>query len=448
MNIEVNYKNKRSYNMARYPIRQPLFLTGLIWLLSKFALMGKDYKVEKINMEGLKAPYLMLSTHMHFIDFELAAMGTWPHRVNNVVSIDGYMGRPWLLELIGAICTRKFTSDLQLVKSIHKVLKRGDILSLYPEARYTLCGTTSFLPESLGKLIRMNKMPVVVVKHRGNHLYAPCWNFRKKRKVPMGTTMELVLTPEQISQMSVDEINSVIQKAFEYDDYRYQKENGIRITEAYRAEGLHKVLYQCPHCGTEFKMRSEGAEIFCTQCGKRWVWEETGQLRALEGETEFDHIPDWYEWERQQVREQIENGTYRYEDTMDVYSMPRCWRWFHLGQAKLTHDPENGFVLEGHYRGQDYRIQRKPLESNSLHIEYDFRQIKPLDCIDISTEKDSFYCYPSIENVSTKLALATEEIYGRALKQKKEAKKTVSPSRMRDTASRTTASSALTTANM
>lgn len=422
MNLDVNYKDKRSYNMARYPIRQPLSLTGLIWVLSRGALLGKDYKVEKINMEGLKPPYLMLSTHMHFIDFELAAMGTWPHRVNNVVSIDGYMGRPWLLELIGAICTRKFTSDLQLVKSISKVLKRGDILSLYPEARYTLCGTTSFLPESLGKLIRMNKMPVVVVKHRGNHLYAPCWNFRNKRKVPLRTTMELVLTPEQISQMSVAEINSVIQKAFAYDDYRYQKENGIRITEAYRAEGLHKVLYQCPHCGAEFKMRSHGAEIFCIECGKRWLWEETGELRALEGETEFDHIPDWYEWERQQVREQVESGTYRYEDTMDVYSMPRCWRWFHLGQAKLTHDAVNGFVLEGHYRGQDYRIQRKPLENNSLHIEYDFRQIKPLDCIDISTEKDSFYCYPSVENVSTKLALATEEIYAMVLRQKKEAK--------------------------
>ena len=30
-------------------------------------------KVEKINMEGLKPPYIMLSNHMHFIDFELAA---------------------------------------------------------------------------------------------------------------------------------------------------------------------------------------------------------------------------------------------------------------------------------------------------------------------------------------------------------------------------------------
>ena len=132
----------------------------LIWLLCKLCLLNKNYKVEKINMEGLKPPYMVLSNHMYFIDFKLAAMATFPHRVNNVVSIDGFYRRPWLLELIGAICTRKFTLDLHLVKSISKVLKRGDVLFMYPEARYTPCGTLAYLPESLGKLIKMNKVPV------------------------------------------------------------------------------------------------------------------------------------------------------------------------------------------------------------------------------------------------------------------------------------------------
>ena len=150
MNIEVNYPNKKRYNTAKYPIRQPKIIVYLIWILSRFALIGKKWKVEKIHMEGLKPPYMMLSNHMYFIDFELAAMGTLPHRVNNVVSIDGYYRRPWLMEFIGAICTRKFTMDLHLVKSISKVLKRGDILSMYPEARYTPCGTLNYLPESLG----------------------------------------------------------------------------------------------------------------------------------------------------------------------------------------------------------------------------------------------------------------------------------------------------------
>lgn len=421
--MEVNYKNKKRYNTAKYPIRQPIIIVWLIWILSKFALLGKKYKIEKINMEGLKPPYMMLSNHMYFIDFELAAMATLPHRVNNVVSIDGYYRRPWLMELIGAICTRKFTMDLHLIKSINRVLKKGDILSMYPEARYSPCGTTSYIPPSLGKLIKMNKVPVVAVVHHGNYLHSPFWNFRKKRKVPFYTTFTQILTAEQVKAMSVDEINAAVKEALTYDDYKYQKDNGILITEPFRAEGMHKILYQCPHCKAESKMASKGAEIFCTECGKRWTLNEDGTLSAQNGETEFSHVPDWFEWERQQVKEQIARGEYSFSDEVEVYSMPRTWRFMNLGKAHLTHSKEQGFVLEGNYRGKPYRINRAPHETNSLHIEYDYCYIKPFDCVDISTENDSFYCYPvNKTDVVTKLAFATEELYRLATQKEKATK--------------------------
>ena len=165
-------------------------------------------------------------------------------------------------------------------------------------------------------------------------------------------------------------------------------------------------------------MDSKGSELFCTACGKRWNWREDGYLEAMDGETEFDHIPDWFEWERTQVREQIERGEYFFEDEVDVYALPRTFRYIPLGKAKVTHDPENGFILEGNYRGELYRCHRMPLQTNSLHVEYDFGPIKSLDNFDISTENDSFYCIPSKQNCITKLAFATEEIYKRSLKNK------------------------------
>lgn len=419
MDIEVNYKNKKRYKTARYPMHQTKFWTWLIWVLSKIALIGKDYKVERIGTENLKPPYMMLSNHMHFIDFELAAMATHPHPVSNVVSIDGYVIKFFLLEWIGAIATRKFTTDLHLVKSIRKVLQRGDILAMYPEARYSPCGTTAFMPDSLGKLIKMNKVPVVAVVHHGNHLYAPFWNFRNKRKVPFYTTFKKILTPEQIAEMSVDEINALLRAELSYDEYRYQKDHGILVKEPYRAEGLHKVLYQCPHCMAESKMDSKGTELFCRECGKRWVWQEDGYLKAVEGETEFDHIPDWFHWQRQQVKKQIKEGTYHFSEEVDVYSLPRVYRYIPLGKAKLTHDPEKGFILEGHYRGQDYYINRQCAQTNSLHVEYDFGPLGKRDCLDISTENDSFYCIPKSENVITKLGFATEELYLRSQEKRK-----------------------------
>ena len=416
MDIEVNYKNKKRYKTAKYPMHQTKFWTGLIWVLSRCALIGKKYKVEKVNMEGVTAPYMLLSNHMSFIDFELAAMATWPHPVSNVVSIDGYVIKWFLLEWIGAIATRKFTTDIHLVKSIRHVLKRGDILAMYPEARYTPCGTLAYLPDSLGKLVKMNKVPVVAVVHHGNHLFAPFWDFRRKRKAPMHTVFTKILDPEQIEKMSVSQINAVLRQALAYDEYQYQKDNGIRITEPFRAEGLHKILYQCPHCGQEFHMHSEGTELFCDACGKRWVWQEDGYLKATEGVTEFDHIPDWFAWERQQVSDQIDRGEYSFTQEVEVYSLPRVWRYIPLGKATLTHDCASGWTLKGHYRGEDYYINRQCAQTNSLHVEYDFGPLKSRDFVDISTENDSFYCRITTPGMITKLSFATEELYLRSQK--------------------------------
>ena len=414
--IDVNYKNPKKYKTAKYPIRQPIYLTWLIWVLSFFATIFKKHRVERINMDGLKPPYMILSNHMSFVDFELVALGTYPHRINNVVNIDGYYQRPWLMEWIGAICTRKFTTDFHLVKSIRKVFSRGDVLGMYPEARYSPCGITSYIPDSVGMLVKRNKVPVVAVLHRGNYLHSPAWDFRRKRKVPLHTTLTQILTVEDIERMSVDEINQCIREALTYDEYMYQKENGILIKEPFRAEGMHKILYQCPHCLAEHQMATEGAELYCTKCGKRWTLNEDGSLQAKEGETEFSHVPDWFRWEFDNVTREVEEGRYSFTDTADIYSMPRCWKFENLGKAILTHDPENGFVIRGHYNGQDYLIHRAPLQINSLHVEYDWFRIRRDDCIDVSTETDSFYCYfDNAKNVVTKLAFATEAIYQKKL---------------------------------
>ena len=165
-------------------------------------------------------------------------------------------------------------------------------------------------------------------------------------------------------------------------------------------------------------MHSEGAELFCDACGKRWLWQEDGYLKALEGETEFDHIPDWFHWQRQQVSQQIDRGEYGFCEEVEVFSLPRVWRYIPLGKARLTHDPKTGWTLEGHYRGEDYRINRQCAQTNSLHVEYDFGPLKSRDFVDISTENDSFYCRISTPGMITKLGFATEELYLRS--QKKE----------------------------
>ena len=386
-----------------------MHLRPLIWLLCAPDLVAHKNRLEKIAMEGIKPPYLLLCNHNAFMDFKVATKATFPHRVNYVVEIDGYLKREWLLRFIGCICKRKFTRDVTLVKQLKSVIARGDIAAIYPEARYSLYGTTAVLPESLGKLAKYLKVPVVTLVCHGHHINSPFWNLHDRKVKGTQATMKCLFTAEDLEKADVEEVNRRIRQEFYYDDYRWQKDNNVHVTYKGRAEGLHKVLYQCPHCKTEYEMASSGTVLECRHCGKRWEYGELGELKALEGETEFSHIPDWYEWERSNVRREVEDGTYHFECETHVDILPKD-RYIPIGKAHLVHNMD-GFTLTGVHEGKPYEVRWTSKELYSCHIEYDYLG-KYGDCVDLNTISDTFYIYPENCLFSvTKFALATEELY-------------------------------------
>ena len=62
MTKDVNYKNPKRYKTAKYPFHQGKFWTGLIWILSRIALIGKKYKVEKIE-DVVGYEYVLFNIH-------------------------------------------------------------------------------------------------------------------------------------------------------------------------------------------------------------------------------------------------------------------------------------------------------------------------------------------------------------------------------------------------
>lgn len=411
----------QKFDMLRKPLRQRPWLTPVAWLLSLPETLSRHLKVTKLDMKGIKPPYLLLSNHMAFVDFKVATMAIFPHRANYVVAIDGFLINEWLLRQVGCICKRKFTDDLVLIRHMrHSLEVNKTIVALYPEARYTYCGTTSVLPESLGKLIKMYKVPVVTLIQHGNYLSQPQWNLAK-RTCRLEATLTGLLRPGEIERMSVEDINTRVNEAFRYDEYRWQKENNIVIDFPDRAAGLHRILYQCPHCGTESKMESARDELWCGACGKRWRMTSLGELEALDGHTEYSHIPDWFEFQRREVRRQVESGTYHFEDRVIVDSLPNAKGYIRMGEATLRHTVE-GFSLERLERDASFRLEKKSLSLYSLHVEYDYKGKG--DCIDLSTLDDTFYIYPmTMKNVVTKLQFAVEEIYALKMRQRTEAKR-------------------------
>ena len=402
----------KRFDLNKEPIPVKWYLRPLTWLISFPVFWLHRSKISRVGMEGLKAPYIQLCNHNSFYDFMVATVATFPHQAYYIVAVDGFIGRERLMRGVGCIGKRKFTNDISVIRHLKSALDRGKIASFYPEARYSLCGTNAVLPDSLGKMVKIFGVPVVTLITHGHHIDAPFWKGvnPKMRFLKTTSTQKLILTSEDIQRMSVDEINEKIRSEFSYDDFKWQRDNGIRIRSKKRAEGLEHVLYKCPHCGTEYRMSSEGTELYCKHCGHRWQMSEYGEIFAVEGEHYFTHIPTWFEWQRECVKKEIEAGEYRLDVPCKIKSLPNSKGFINVGEGVLKHDSE-GFFLTGSWKGVDWNLKVPTASLYSVHIEYNYK-VEHRDCIDLSTLNDTFFIYPKGEDFSvTKISLATEELF-------------------------------------
>lgn len=409
---------KKSYSYAlsrvsqdhKKPIKPFFIMQTLIRVLSFFTLLPLGFKSKKIGMEKVakNQPCLYLMNHSAFVDLQIASKFLWPKRYSIIMTSDGFVGKNLLMKTIGCIPTQKFVSDSVLVRDIfHAVKKNNTSVLLYPEASYSFDGTATTLPESLGKLIKKLGIPVVTIITKGAFAHQPLYNNLKKRKVKISAEMECVLTNEQIENLSFDKINQIIGEKFKFDNFRWQQQNKIEIKEKFRADYLHRVLYKCPHCNAEGKTVGEGTTLTCKACGKVWELTEYGFMKAQNGETEFDHIPDWYNYERQEVRRELLEGKYLLDCDVDIYMLTDMKAIYNVGSGHLIHD-NNGFALTGCDGQLNYH--QAPELSYSLYSDYYWYEIGDMVCI--GNGKVLYYCFPKDKSVSVaKVRLAAEELY-------------------------------------
>jgi len=279
---------------------------------------------------------------------------------------------------------------------------------MYPEASYSFDGTMTPLPKSLAKCIKLMKVPVVMVKTEGAFLRDPLYNNLQKRKSDVSAKITYLLSPADISDKSADELYEILNEAFEYDHFKSQYNNNITINEPFRADGLHRVLYKCPSCKKEGRMLGKGINISCTSCKKCYTLLENGKLDALYGDTPFEFVTDWYAWEREEVKKEIESNKYLLDLEVDIKMLVDMKSIYSVGSGRLVHN-KDGFILTG----CDGKLEftQPGNASYSLYADYFWYEIGDMICIGDS--KTQYYCFPKNQEkaIVAKARLATEEIY-------------------------------------
>ena len=400
------------FDRGREPPKQNPLVLPALWLWCWLMTRPGRLKIEKIGMKGLKPPFLVLATHHAFMDFYVTPLCLFPHRANYVSELEGFehFGE-WPYRQIGCLGTRKFVRDPALVRNIKRCMDRRGILVLYPEARYANVGTSSALPPSVGKLVKYLGVPVVTLNMRGNYLQSPIWNLRRRKGVRLEATAIQRFTAAEVEQATAEEIQAAVQADLTYDEYMWQSRQGMAVDAPWRAEGLELPLYQCPACGAEFQMASQGADLFCRSCGGRWHMTEYGRLEGVNTGAGLPHIPDWYEWERARVEEEIDRGTYSLDLRVRIESLPNAVNFVDLGEGRLRHGAE-GFALTFTDWGEteEKTLRFVPRATFSVHTEYDYRGKG--QCITLSVADNTYFIYPLEAGFNaTKIQFAAEYLY-------------------------------------
>lgn len=392
-----------------------LLFRTLIRILSIRSLQKVSFQYQAIGMERLKKnePCIILMNHSSFIDLKIASKLFYPRPLSIVCTSDGFVGKNWLMRNLGCIPAAKFVADYALVRDmVYAVGKLRSSILMFPEASYSFDGTATPLPDSVGKCLKLLNVPVIFVQTQGAFLHDPLYNNLQHRKVKVTARMEYLLSPEEIEARSAEDLCGILRERFNFDNFRWQQEHGIPVTEPFRADCLNRVLYKCPHCLVEGQMEGSGVTLTCKHCGKAYELTETGFLRAQDGDSAFTHIPDWYQWERECVHHELKDGTYNMEVPVDICILRDTKAIYRVGTGILRHSVA-GFHLTGCNGTLDY--YQRPEASYSLYSDYYWYELGDVICI--GKANLLYYCFPrNCGDVVTKARLAAEELYKMTLK--------------------------------
>ena len=412
-------KQPKRFDMYRKPNKPRWYLKIVEYIAAPvYMLFGNGHVKTDKAVKQLKGPCLILASHASFMDFAQMVTGFMPKTTGWVMSVEEFRRGDWLMYGIGGIPKRKFTHDIVTAKHILRYLRtEKHSVTLYPEARFSFAGINERLDEALGKLCKHAKVPVVLFKAYGNFINSPQWSKHPYRKIRQEAHISLLYSVEDLQKLSAEEVQEGIEKAFERDEYKWQAENNLHTKCKQRADGLYRILYKCPCCGEEFKMKSEGIKLWCDACGATWEMDTLSRLHGVNTDKGFSHIPDWYRWEREEVRKEVAAGTYHFEDDVRVEEYYSTKVGFlDVGTAHVIHD-ENGFTFKGEVNGKPFELNKPVASMYSVHVEYDF--LNRGDSFDIATDETTYFMFlKNAPNYLTKMHFATEELYDYYVKNK------------------------------
>lgn len=196
---------------------------------------------------------------------------------------------------------QKGGSGAATVRGIVRELHEGGNVCLYPEGNRSWDGVTRAITPATGKMARMSGAKLVTYRTEGVYFANPRWSGGSVRRGKTRGRIVGVYEPEYLKSLTASAVQELIERDLYEDAYARQRKKPVKFRGRRLAENLESMLFMCPHCGAEGKMRSEGNFFYCDSCGTKLRYTEEG---FFVGENcIFDAVKDWDIWQTKRIEE-------------------------------------------------------------------------------------------------------------------------------------------------
>ena len=249
-----------------------------------------------------KGAYLIISNHQTTMDpFMLSLSFKFP--IYFIASDDLFNLKvsPLIKYLVAPIPKSKSMSDIAAMKNAFRVIREGGAVGIFPEGNRTISGGQWEMTDAIAKLAKSLKVPLVIYNINGGYGTDPRWG-HSIRKGRSGGIVRRVLSVQELSEMSVEELFDIIKKELTVNDTLSE----IKYRSRKRAEYIERALYICPVCQKVSSIVSDKYRFVCKNCGTASTYTEN--LKISPAVSGFDRIYEWYEWEREEIVNRVLNG--------------------------------------------------------------------------------------------------------------------------------------------
>jgi len=395
-------------------IKKPNFIYNVLGFVWK-TFVAKKYNVHytfKKDIKKEKGPYIFISNHASRLDYIFAGVPMLPHRLNFVAGYNEFHRShlAGVFNLLQVIPKKNFTPDSYTIKEVSRILKNNGRIIIFPEGMSSISGANQPVAIGTGKFLKHYKIPVYYSIIKGGYLTSPKYNLND-RCGKIEVEIDQMFTPEELSTLSPEEIEDIVNKKLYHDDYAWNKvqQNHYKIGEN-GAEHLEDLLFYCPKCKKQHTMRTKGNTIFCEECGNGALLKDTYELVPFD---ENCVIPEtqtaWFNLQREIIKKEVKKDNFKLVEKVSLGMLPKYELLKNqktseiVGKGTLTLD-KTGLTYKGTKENQPF----------TFHID-----IKALPTYGMCTDVSRFYTfyegefmefYPT-NNVVEKFFLATEELH-------------------------------------